>query len=205
MDLEWEAACKEPKDCASSEASTAVSRSARRRRGRRAGKEREMGGTAMELRRPPQMMHKSNETLAVSKEKKEELLRELYSDTVTRSRTISALQGAVQKMSFELHGCRVVQRALEVGDSVERDHLVAELRGQVAAMIASPYANFVLAKIVEVVSIASADFVAQELATFASEVARHRFGCRILCRLVEHHLSTTATANATSNLIAELL
>lgn len=205
VDPEWDAAWMEPKDCASSEASTAVSRSARRRRGRRAGKEREMEGTAMELRRPLQMMHKSNETLAVSKERREELLQELDSDALTQSRTIASLHGEVQKMSFELHGCRVVQRALEVGDSVERDHLVEELRGQVAAMIASPYANFVLAKIVEVVSIASANFVAQELATFASEVARHRFGCRILCRLVEHHLSTTGTANATSQLIAELL
>lgn len=205
VDPECDNAWYEPKDCASSEASTAVSRSARRRRGRRAVKEREMEGTAMELRRPLQMMHNRNETLAVSKEKRQELLQELDSDTKTRSRIIASLLPEVQKMAFELHGCWVVQKALEVGDSVERDHLVGEFRGHVPAMIASPNANFVLAKIVEVVPIASADFVAQELANFASDAARHRYGCRILCRLVEHHLSSTAQTNATSLLIAELL
>jgi len=36
-------------------------------------------------------------------------------------------------------------------------------------------------------------------------VARHRFGCRVLSRLIEHHLCGRSTSLATNNLIDELL
>merc|ERR1711977_211075 len=85
------------------------------------------------------------------------------------------------------------------------DCIVAELYGHVRLAISSPHANFVIQRVIEVLPINSASFVAEELATFAAEVARHRFGCRVLSRLVEHHLCGNGTAPSTNVLIDEVL
>lgn len=98
-----------------------------------------------------------------------------------------------------------MQLALEVADATEKDVLSAELHGHVLEAMLSPHANFVIQKVIEVLPVASVSFVAEELATRAADVARHRFGCRILCRLVEHHLCGNASSPATSALIEELL
>merc|ERR1719498_1688693 len=71
--------------------------------------------------------------------------------------------------------------------------------------MASPHANFVIQKIIEVLPVASTAFVAEELAGVAGDVARHRFGCRVLSRLVEHNSIGTASSPAIDSLIDELL
>ena len=68
-----------------------------------------------------------------------------------------------------------------------------ELRGHVLQMMESPHANFVLQKVIEVLPANATCFVTEELATRAAEAARHRFGCRILCRLIEHHTASSST------------
>merc|ERR1711988_1336486 len=60
------------------------------------------------------------------------------------------------------------------------------LRGHVRPAMRSMYANYVLQKIIEVTPISKHSFIVEELNGFAIEVARHRFGCRILCRILEH-------------------
>jgi pumilio RNA-binding family len=67
----------------------------------------------------------------------------------------------------------------------------------------SPHANFVIQKIIAVMPVTRASFVSDELIGNVAEVARHRYGCRILCRLVEHH--SGAESMATKILIDELL
>merc|ERR1712151_963706 len=48
------------------------------------------------------------------------------------------------------------------------------------------YANYVLQKIIEVMPHRTTGFIIQELLGGGREVARHPFGCRIFCRLLEH-------------------
>lgn len=69
----------------------------------------------------------------------------------------------------------------------------------------SPHANFVIQKAIEVLPARLTNFVAEELFTIAADVAQHRFGCRVLSRLVEHHLCGNAASPSTSKLIDKIL
>jgi len=64
--------------------------------------------------------------------------------------------------------------------------LLAELHGSVRDAVRSPHANYVLQRIIEVMPVAHSAFIAQELRGVAVEVACHKYGCRIFCRLLEH-------------------
>jgi len=105
-------------------------------------------------------------------------------------------------MAFEPFGCRVIQLSLQMADATRKEAIVRELQGHVLDAISSPHANFVIQKAIEILPVTSASFVAEELKGHTSEVARHRFGCRILCRLVEHHLGGSSAA---TQLIDEML
>merc|ERR1740138_1073415 len=65
----------------------------------------------------------------------------------------------------------------------------------------SPHANYVLQKVVEALPAALSGFVALELSGAGAEAARHKFGCRVVCRLLEH----TALGAETSKLLEEIL
>jgi hypothetical protein len=49
------------------------------------------------------------------------------------------------------------------------------------------HGNYVVQEIVKMLPSASTAWIPQELMGVGSEAARHRFGCRILCRLLEHY------------------
>merc|ERR1711918_91613 len=70
----------------------------------------------------------------------------------------------------------------------EEEDVVAlslELRGRIREAIRSPNANHVVQKMVEVLPASSLGFVAEEILGAGAEFARHRYGCRVLCRLVQ--------------------
>jgi len=108
-------------------------------------------------------------------------------------------------MSVEPFGCRVVQAALDHATTAEKECMVAELRGHVRVAIASPHANFVLQRAIEVLPVNFTSFVSAELTGVAGEVAKHRFGCRVLSRLIEHHSGGSAAPQPTNDVIDELL
>jgi len=132
------------------------------------------------------------------------LIERLRADPEWHRRALSSIQGHVCKLAFESTGCRIVQEALDGAEVSEREIIVAEMRGHVRDAVSSPHANFVIQKIVEMMPAALASFVADELRGVAAEVARHRYGCRILCRLVEHQDSCSDNAS-TARLIEEIL
>jgi len=183
---------------ASSETSTAPSRSARRRRGRRVAKAK--AKSSMHILESPPI-----EGLSVTEEEKVELIRQLELGGDVMHNAVSSILGSVLQISLEPFGCRVVQKALEVARPAEKAALAAELRNHVRLTISSPHANFVIQKVIEVLPVVSTRFVAEELATVAAEVAQHRYGCRVLSRLVEHHLCGNSACPAVSDLIDELL
>merc|ERR1719375_556316 len=99
---------------------------------------------------------------------------------------LARLRDAFARLAFDAQGCRVAQAALDSAGRHEHAELAAELRGRVRESLASPHANFVVQKMVEVMPPGMVAFVAEELAGVAVDTAQHRFACRGICRLLEH-------------------
>ena len=112
---------------------------------------------------------------------------------------IQCLKGQVWRLSRDANGCRVVQEALELGSRDVTD-LANELQGHVLEAVMCPYANYVVQKVVSHLSVAASSFVATELQGNAVRAAKHRFACRIFCRLLEF-----CGRGPTSQLVDELL
>jgi len=93
------------------------------------------------------------------------------------------------RLAFEAVGCRELQRKLEVADDALRSAMAEELRGRVCIAAMSPHANYVLQKCIEVLHPASFQFIIDELLSDCIlSSARHKFGCRVVMRLLEHGL-----------------
>lgn len=98
------------------------------------------------------------------------------------------VQGLVVHLSMDQDGCRLLQSALESGDGAERAAMAMEFYGHVCDALESPHAHHVLQRIVELMPPSSVSFILRELQNKWSPafVARHRFGCRVLERVIEH-------------------
>jgi len=132
-----------------------------------------------------------------------ELSAQIEAGGLARQAAIEALIGNVQDLAFDASACRVVQKALEFAEEEEVIALSLELQGKVREAIRSPHANHVVQKLVEVLPVTSLGFVAKEMLGAGPEVARHRYGCRVLCRLVERHYGKAVAQM--DELIEELL
>merc|ERR1711907_314068 len=78
------------------------------------------------------------------------------------------------------------QFIIEDATMQEAAEFAAELRGHVRSAVKSKHANHVLQKITEVMPVARASFVVDELKGFGHTLVRHCFGCRVMCRILEH-------------------
>jgi hypothetical protein len=134
------------------------------------------------------------------KEECSTLTHQLGGDHESQVLAANALRGAVWTFAQDEHGCRVVQLALSK-QRVIAESVTAELQGHVLEALASPHANHVIQRVVEVMPTARSRFVASELIGFATAAAKHCYGCRILIRLLEH----AATEENTLALIDEFL
>lgn len=116
-----------------------------------------------------------------------ELFRQLEIGGLARCAALEALTGSIAELAFDASACRVVQKAFDVGEVKDTAPLARELMGRVGDAMRSPHANHVLQKIVTLLPVADIQFVIDELHGVALEFSRQRFGCRVLCRLVEKH------------------
>jgi len=119
-----------------------------------------------------------------------------------RTAALDEVRGHVREFSLDLVACRLVQKALSVASRSEANALVAELHGSVRVAIASPAGNYVIQKVVEVMPMTSIEFISAELEGVAVDMARHQYGCRVLCRMMEHHPGGT---DSTERLFDEVL
>eukprot|EP00446_Apocalathium_sp_SHHI-4_P030696 CAMPEP_0177224176 /NCGR_PEP_ID=MMETSP0367-20130122/38883_1 /TAXON_ID=447022 ORGANISM="Scrippsiella hangoei-like, Strain SHHI-4" /NCGR_SAMPLE_ID=MMETSP0367 /ASSEMBLY_ACC=CAM_ASM_000362 /LENGTH=485 /DNA_ID=CAMNT_0018674205 /DNA_START=36 /DNA_END=1493 /DNA_ORIENTATION=+ len=105
-----------------------------------------------------------------------------------RSEAAVAVWGKVWNLSQHTQVCRKVQEALDDPGSEEaRNALAAELHGRVWDALRCRHANFVLQKCIATLPESSLQFIVDEiLADSAEQAAKHKFGCRIVQRLVEH-------------------
>jgi len=89
-------------------------------------------------------------------------------------------------LALNKRGCRILQKAIDVGSPTYQGQLLQNLHGHVYQAMQSLHANYVLQKFIELMPPDSLGFIVTELQGQVLTVARHRFGCRILQRLVEH-------------------
>mmetsp|Transcript_21738 Transcript_21738/g.49468 ORF Transcript_21738/g.49468 Transcript_21738/m.49468 type:complete len:449 (+) Transcript_21738:66-1412(+) len=163
--------------------------------------------TAPSMRRPPKRRapQGSRKALAAKHKQVENMVAVLLEDQANIAAHLEAggdacaqalerLEGAVWRLSTDPSGCRLMQLAVAKATGAARSKLIEELRGHVREAMGSPHANHVLQKVVEVMPIEMASFIAHELAGIATDACRHRYGCRILCRLTEQFASARCVA-----------
>lgn len=120
---------------------------------------------------------------------------------------VARILGSVWRLSREADGCRQVQTAFEeCQDEENKSLLMDEIRGHVWEGLRCPHANHVLQKCVLISRPEASQFIIDELVggggagTGVTQAARHRFGCRVVERLIER-----CEAHQLQGLIAELL
>lgn len=101
--------------------------------------------------------------------------------------------GRVWGLATDVRGCRRVQRALdEAGNDEQRIALASEFRGHVWEALRCQHANHVLQRCITALPPQASQFIVEELMAAGpgsgASAARHRFGCRVLERLLEHCL-----------------
>jgi len=118
---------------------------------------------------------------------KEVLARLTRADQVEQHEMLMWLQNALRFLALTKGGCRIVQKFFEVsGNNSDRDLIIAELKDHIVEIYESPHGNFVLSKAVEVLPAAKNGFIITALLGRGVSVCKHRFGCRVVCRLMEH-------------------
>lgn len=94
--------------------------------------------------------------------------------------------GRVLELSRHPDGCRVVQRALGRCVSLIQGAVESELKGHVVALVESASGNYVIQKCIEELPLESSRFIVREVEAQALYLARHRYGCRVHQRILEH-------------------
>lgn len=107
-------------------------------------------------------------------------------DHVQKQALLSWVVNSAWLLTSTSSGCRVVQKALDIGNSWERVALADGLKGHVREASISPHGNHVLQKCITVMPPDRIQFVLTEMQGYATTAARHRYGCRVLERLIEH-------------------
>merc|ERR1712146_772604 len=102
-------------------------------------------------------------------------------------------------------GCRIVQKAFEVVGGADRDLLIRSLENHITQLYESPHGNHVLSRAIEVLPATRNGFVISALLGGAVTVSKHRFGCRIVCRLIEHCEEGMCSSTDFSLLLDEVL
>lgn len=102
----------------------------------------------------------------------------------------AAAAGRVWQLSRDAAGCRLVQSAFDNATTDrEREALASELQGHVWEALQCPHANHVLQKAVGVLRAEAVQFIIDEIALHAGgavQASRHKYGCRVVQRLIEY-------------------
>lgn len=104
-------------------------------------------------------------------------------------------------------GCRQLQVAFAGYSTAEHRELAREFQGHVRMAVESQHANHVLQRLVELLPPASLSFLVSELSETwgSSAMARHKFGCRVLERILEHFTCCPSARSELRGFLAGLL
>jgi len=120
-------------------------------------------------------------------------------DSEKRNDAVERMRNWTLLLAFHAQGCRAVQLAIKL-NAKRAATLVEELHDNVRNAMQSKNANYVLQQIIEILPTTHHAFIVSELMGSAIMAAKHRFGCRIMCKLVMH----SGKKPATMELIDEL-
>lgn len=124
--------------------------------------------------------------LLKNQERCKEVMEQLDdADEVSRLRALLWFHKDIGRLAQDKHGTRIVQKAIEVFNGPDLDLIIAELK-DVLDLSRCPHGNFVLSKAIEALPTSKIEFIVQALTGHFMPVAKHRFGCRVICRLIEH-------------------
>merc|ERR1711933_380270 len=101
----------------------------------------------------------------------------------------------------------MVQKAFDlVASGEDAQALISGLYGRAKQACKSPSGNYVMSKIFEAMDTDLISCLAEELRGCASDVARDRFGCRCMLRLIHHHgrCGSEAVLAVIEKLVAEV-
>jgi len=82
--------------------------------------------------------------------------------------------------------CMAAQLLLEQVSRTDADALALILQGDIRRAVWSKNANHVLQKIIDILHVEKTKFIIDEIREAGAEVTRHVFGCRVMCRILEH-------------------
>lgn len=98
----------------------------------------------------------------------------------------TVLADAFASLAFDAEGCRLAQSALELAGRDLKLELSLKLHGHIREAIDSPFANYVVQRVIEMLPPSNVQFIVDEVSGSVMNVAQHRYGVRILCRLLEY-------------------
>jgi len=101
---------------------------------------------------------------------------------------LDELNGHVWEASTHKEGCMVVQLVMLHCKMKDWPLLCKELHGIFWEAVEHPQADFVLQTLIEAAPGPSCKFIIEECMDKAVDLAKHRYGCRIICRIAEHCL-----------------
>merc|ERR1719191_2052255 len=107
-------------------------------------------------------------------------------DLTEKKKALAQVQRSMLTLTESAQGCLIVQRAFEVAGCGEQTALAAQLHNHVSELYTSAHGSEVLESIIQFTLPAAASFIAKEILGSASNVARHRDGYRVICRILEH-------------------
>jgi len=166
---------------------TTVCRGSLRRRGGPAWSAQDPSAIATDLpnlgeEQIAQELETDNEA-AQARETANQLLEQLQNGGDSQQSAVAS----IERLAFTSKlSSRAAQIVLEEASMTHAALFATGLRGNVRSAVQSKHANHVVQKITEVMPVSHASFVVDELRGFGQEVARHPFGCRVLCRILEH-------------------
>jgi len=106
-----------------------------------------------------------------------------------RAAIITWMQPVVLALALSANGTRVVQKAIELTGGETQMRLSQCLHGYAGKLLHSHHGNHVLQACISMMPPHAVQFIFHELAFFPggwAGVVRHRFGCRVVERLLEH-------------------
>mmetsp|Transcript_52867 Transcript_52867/g.83978 ORF Transcript_52867/g.83978 Transcript_52867/m.83978 type:complete len:400 (-) Transcript_52867:321-1520(-) len=121
----------------------------------------------------------------------------------TKEAIFEKCKGNVKALAYDSHGCRLLQSSFGMlEDDKMLKELVDELKGHILEASVNMHGNHVLQRAIDLLRPSDANSVFQELVTGpvsftgdgwsepwdATQIARSKYGCRVLERVIEHFL-----------------
>eukprot|EP00932_Pfiesteria_piscicida_P012260 SRR837773.2360.p1 GENE.SRR837773.2360~~SRR837773.2360.p1 ORF type:complete len:325 (+),score=54.09 SRR837773.2360:100-975(+) len=138
----------------------------------------------------------------------DELARRLADLLVTTRRPDVADAVAIaathaKELAFHRRGCRVIQKVLDIAPAEVAGKVASALRGCVSQAARSPFAHFVLERLVYQAPSADTGFIAAELLDSARAVAQHIYGRSVIVRLLEFSGDAPVVQRLASEVVAQ--